>query len=237
MSCTARLPIYVLFAGSFFTAYQGVVIFSLYMLGIVLAVLMGMLFKRFLFKGESSHFIMELPPYRIPTLRSTVTNMWDRSASFIRKAGTIILAVVVLVWVLSNLPIGVEYAGRESILGSIGSFVAPVFAPAGFGFWQAAVALFFGILAKETVVGTLGVVYSAEGESLTTAISGSWTALSAYAFMAMTLIYVPCVASIGAIRRETNSWKWTAFAVAYSLVLGWITAVIIYQVGLLFAPS
>lgn len=236
MSCTARLPIYVLFAGAFFTAHQGVVIFSLYILGIVLAVLMGMLFKRFLFKGESSHFVMELPPYRIPTVRSTVTNMWDRSASFIRKAGTIILAVVILVWVLSNLPIGVEYAGQDSILGRIGGFVAPAFAPAGFGFWQAAVALFFGILAKETVVGTLGVVYGAEGGSLTAAIAGSWTALSAYAFMAMTLIYVPCVASIGAIRRETNSWKWTAFAVAYSLILGWITAVIIYQVGLLFAP-
>jgi ferrous iron transport protein B len=231
MSCTARLPIYVLFAGAFFTAQQGIIIFSLYVLGLVLAILVGILLKKFIIKGESSHFVMELPPYRVPTLRSTFTNMWDRSSSFIRKAGTIILAVVILVWVLSNLPFGVEYASQTSILGKIGSFVSPIFAPAGFGFWQASVALFFGILAKETVVGTLGVVYGAEGAGLTEAVAGSWTALSAYAFMAMTLIYVPCVASIGAIRRETNSWKWTAFAVGYSLILGWTVSVMIYQIG------
>ncbi len=231
MSCTARLPVYVLFAGAFFTANQGIIIFSLYVLGIALAILMGMLFKKFLFKGESSHFVMELPPYRIPTIRSTLTNMWDRSSMFLRKMGTIILAVVVLVWVLSNLPFGVEYASQESIVGRIGSFIAPVFAPAGFGFWEAGIALLFGILAKEVVVGTLGVVYGVEEAGLTAAIAVSWTALSAYTFMTMTLLYIPCIATIAAIRRETNSWKWTSFAIGYSLVLGWVVAVVIYQGG------
>lgn len=231
MSCTARLPVYVLFAGAFFSANQGIIIFSLYLLGIILAIIMGMLFKKFLFKGESSHFVMELPPYRIPTLRSTLTNMWDRSYTFLRKMGTIILAVVVLVWVLSNLPFGVEYASQESILGRIGSFIAPVFAPAGFGFWEAGIALLFGILAKEVVVGTLGVVYGVEEVGLTAAIAGSWTALSAYSFMTMTLLYIPCIAAIAAIKRETNSWKWTSFAIGYSIILGWVVAVLIYQVG------
>jgi ferrous iron transport protein B len=231
MSCAARLPVYVLFAGAFFSASQGLVIFSLYLLGLALAILMGVLFKRFMFKGETSHFVMELPPYRIPTLKSTFIHMWERGNSFIRKAGTIIFAVVVLIWVLSNLPVGVEYASQESILGRIGSFVAPIFKPAGFGTWEAAVALVFGILAKEVVVGTLGVIYGVEEAGLTEVIAHYWTPLSAYAFMVMTLIYIPCVATIGTIKRETNSWGWTAFALGYSLVLGWLMAVLVYQVG------
>ncbi len=231
MSCTARLPVYILFAGAFFTANQGLVIFSLYLLGLALAILMGMLFKRFLFKGETSHFVMELPPYRVPTLKSTFIHMWEKGSSFIRKAGTIIFAVVVLVWALSNLPVGVEYASQDSILGWIGSFVAPIFKPAGFGTWEAAVALVFGILAKEVVVGTLGVIYGAEEAGLTAAIAQAWTPLSAYAFMVMTLLYIPCAAVIGTIKRETNSWTWTAFAVAYTLVLGWLMAVLVYQSG------
>jgi ferrous iron transport protein B len=231
MSCAARLPVYVLFAGAFFTAHQGLVIFSLYVMGIVLAVLIGMMLKKFVFKGESSHFIMELPPYRLPTLRSTLSNMWDRSFSFVKKAGTIIVGVVILIWALSSLPWGVEYASQSSVLGTLGGFIAPIFAPAGFGTWEASVALVFGILAKEVVVGTIGVVYGVGEGGLTAAIAAAWTPLSAYAFMAMTLIYIPCVAAIGAIKRETNSWKWTGFAIGYSLVLGWLVAVVIYQIG------
>ncbi len=237
MSCSARLPVYSLFAGAFFSARRGLVIFSLYIMGIVLAILMALLFKRFLFPGQSSHFIMELPPYRMPTLKSTSIHMWERGSSFIRKAGTIIVAVVALVWALSNLPLGVEYASQESILGRIGTFIAPVFKPAGFGTWEAAAALIFGILAKEVVVGTLGVIYGVGEAGLAGAIAQYWTPLSAYAFMTMTLIYVPCVAAIGAIKRETNSWGWTGFAVGYSLILGWIMAVLVYQIGTLFGLS
>lgn len=234
MSCTARLPVYVLFAGALFEANQGAVVFSLYLLGFVLAILMGMLFKRFLFKGESSYFVMELPPYRIPTLKSTFIHMMDRGSSFIRKAGTVIVAAVLLLWALANLPFGVEYASQESFLGQIGSAIAPLFAPAGFGTWQASVALAFGVLAKEVVVGTLGTLYGVGEDGLIQVIAQSWTPLAAYAFMVMTLIYIPCIAVIGAIKRETNSWRWTAFAVGYSLILGWLMAVLVYQGGRLF---
>lgn len=232
MSCSARLPVYLLFAGAFFGARQGMVIFSLYFMGIVLAILMGMVFNKFLIKGESSHFVMELPPYRLPTLKNTFIHVWGRLSSFLRRAGTIIFAVVILVWVLSNLPVGVEFASEESFLGKIGAAIAPLFKPAGFGTWQAAVALLFGLLAKEAVVGTLAIVYgvaeSGLGESL---LAHPWTPLAAYSFMVMTLIYVPCVAAIGTIKRETNSWKWALFVVAYTLILGWLVAVSIYQVG------
>ena len=237
MSCSARLPVYVLFAGAFFAGYQGLVILSLYLLGIVLAVVTGVFLKKFFFKGETSHFVMELPPYRVPTLKGCFIHMWERGSIFLRKVGKIIFTVVVLVWVLSSLPAGVEYASQESILGRIGSFLAPVFEPAGFGNWEAAVALVFGFLAKEVVVGTLGVIYGAEEAGLTEVLAQHWTMLSAYAFMVMTLVYTPCVATLGAIRRETNSWGWTAFAVGYSLALGWLLAVLIYQGGRLLGLS
>ena len=159
MSCAARLPIYVLFVGAFFTAYQGLIIFSLYILGIALAIMMGILFKRFLFKGEVSPFVMELPPYRVPTLKGMLIHMWERGWAFIKRAGTIIFSVVILIWVFATLPTGVEFASRESYLGAIGGFVAPVFAPLGFGTWEAAAALIFDLLAKEVVVGMFGVIY------------------------------------------------------------------------------
>jgi Fe2+ transport system protein B len=234
MSCSARLPVYILFTGAFFSANQGIVIFSLYLLGIILAIGMGMLFKKFIFKGETSHFVMELPPYRVPTLKSTFIHMWDRGSSFVKKAGTIIVAVVVLVWVLSSLPAGVDYASHNSLLGRLGSIIAPALSPAGFGTWEASAALLFGIVAKEVVVGTLGTVYGAREGGLSSIIAHNWTPLSAFSFMVMTLLYIPCVATIGAIKRETNSWGWTAFAIGYSLVLGWSMAVIVYQVGRLF---
>ncbi len=237
MSCSARLPVYILFTGAFFSANQGIVIFSLYLLGIVLAIGVGVIFKKLVFKGETSHFVMELPPYRFPTLKSTFIHMWDRGSDFIKKAGTIIVAVVVLVWVLSSLPAGVEYASRESLLGHIGAFISPIFKPAGFGTWEAAVALLFGVVAKEVVVGTLGVVYGVQDEGLQSVIAKMWTPLSAYSFMVMTLIYIPCVATIGAIKRETNSWAWTFFAIGYSLVLGWVMSVLVYQVGSLLGFS
>jgi len=234
MSCAARMPVYVLFAGAFFSANQGTVIFSLYVLGIVLAIIMAKVFRTFLLPGETSLFVMELPPYRVPTLKGTFIHMWERGSAFVRKAGTIILGVVVLVWALATFPWGVEYASQESLLGSLGSLIAPILKPLGFGNWEAASALIFGLLAKEVVVGTLGVVYGTGEAGLVEAIQQMWTPLSAYAFMAMTLIYIPCVATIGAIKKETNSWKWTGFAIGYSLVLGWLVAFIVYQGGKFF---
>jgi ferrous iron transport protein B len=234
MSCAARLPVYVLFVGAFFTAYQGLIIFSLYFLGIIMAILMGVLFKKFLFKGEQAPFVMELPPYRLPTLKGTLIHMWERGYSFIRKAGTIIFGVVVLIWVLSNIPWGASI--EQSVIGHLGHLLAPIYAPTGFGTWEAAVALVFGILAKEVVVATLAVVYGVGGAGLTAAIAQHFTPLSAYAFMAMTLLYIPCVAAVGAIKREAG-WRWAGFAVAYTLALGWIVAFLIFQVGRLFGLS
>jgi ferrous iron transport protein B len=230
MSCSARLPIYILFAGAFFSHHQGLVIFSLYLLGIALAVMVARIFKGIFFKGEAAPLIMELPPYRLPTLKGVIVHMWQRSNLFLRKAGTIIVVGVVIIWVLASLPFGVEYASQESVIGMVGSVFVPLLKPAGFGFWQAGVALLFGILAKEVVVGTLGTLYGVEKAGLIGVIQNQFTPISAYAFMVMSLIYIPCIAAIATIKKETN-WRWTLIALGYSLVLGWTLAVAIYQIG------
>jgi len=236
MSCGARLPIYVLLAGAFFSANQGLVVFSMYLIGIIVAVLMALVLRKSVLKGPSGHFVMELPPYRLPTATGVLVHMWERGVHFLRKAGTIIFGVVVLVWLLSSMPWGVEYASANSWVGQIGSFVAPVFAPAGFGQWQAGVSLIFGFLAKEVVVGTMGAIFAVEEGVLGGAIATQlgWTPLIAFAFMVFCLLYVPCVASIGVIWGETKSWKWTAFAALYTTAVAWIVAVLIFQIGRLF---
>jgi ferrous iron transport protein B len=233
MSCGARLPIYILLAAAFFSAYQGLVVFSMYAIGIVLAIIMALVFRRWLLPGPSGHFIMELPPYRLPTIIGVLVHMWERGRLFLFRAGTIIFGVVVLIWFLSSMPWGVEYGSAQSWLGAIGGFFAPIFSPLGFGQWQASVALIFGFLAKEVVVGTFGTLFSVGEEALGATIMTElgWTPLVAYAFMAFCLLYVPCVATVAVIRRETNSWKWTGFAVGYTIVLAWIVATLIYQVG------
>ncbi len=231
ISCSARLPIYTLFTTIFFKHNQGLVVFSLYMLGILVAIGSAKLFKSTIpkLKGPISPLVMELPPYRWPTLKSTFIHMWDRSKEFIKKAGTVIAGGVIFIWLFSSLPLGVEYASQNSYIGRLGTILAPILKPAGFGFWQAAVALFFGIIAKETVVGTMGTLF---GGNLSGILPTLFIPLSAYAFMVMTLLYIPCIATIGVIYKETGSWKWTAFSVGYSLFVGWSLAVLIYNIGL-----
>jgi len=233
MSCSARLPVYVVFAGALFPNHASTVVFSLYALGIVMAVIMAGVFNKLLFKGERSHFVMELPPYRFPTLKGVFIHMWEKVGAFIKKAGTIIFSVVVLIWVLANLPLGVEYASAESLIGQFGQLVAPIFKPLGFGSWQAASSLVFGILAKEVVVGTLGVVYAAGEGGLRAALSLNFSPLAAYSFLTMVLIYTPCIATLGAIKSETQSWKWPLITASYLFVLAWIVSFVIYQGGLL----
>ena len=236
MSCGARLPIFVLLAAAFFTANQGLVVFSMYIIGIIVAIIMALILRKSILRGPSGHFVMELPPYRLPTIIGVLVHMWERGRLFLIKAGTIIFGVVVVVWLLSSLPWGVEYASAESWIGQIGSFIAPIFAPAGFGQWQAAVSLLFGFLAKEVVVGTMGAIFAVEEGILGGAIAAQlgWTPLVAFAFMVFCLLYVPCVAAIGVIRGETNSWKWAGFAALYTTVVAWIAATLIFQVGRLF---
>jgi len=226
MSCGARLPIYVLLAGAFFTAHQGLVVASMYALGIILAILLAWLFRKKLVPGESGHFVMELPPYRLPTFTGVLTHMWERGKPFLVRAGTLIFIAVISIWLL-------DYFG---VLEPIGRAIAPVFSPAGFGQWQSAVTLAFGILAKEAVVGTFGTLFAAEEGALgaTIATQLGWTPLIAYAFMVMCLIYVPCAATIAIVKKETNSWKWTGFVIGYTLVLGWLVATLIYQIGRFF---
>ncbi|MCY6957109.1 ferrous iron transport protein B [Clostridium brassicae] len=233
VSCGARLPIYLVFIGAFFSAKGGLVLISLYVIGIIVALIAGKVLSKTLFKGESSYFIMELPPYRVPSVKNVLMLMWEKAGAFLKKAGTIIFAVVTLLWFLSVIPFGVEQYSEASVLGKIGGIIAPIFKPAGFGTWQAGVALFAGIIAKESVVATLGMVYAGveEGAALTAAIQGAFTPLTAMAFMIMTLLYTPCAAALGAIRRETNSHKWAIFSAVYTFIIGWVAAVLVYQVG------
>ncbi|MBA7671547.1 Fe(2+) transporter FeoB [subsurface metagenome] len=233
MSCGARLPIFVLLAGFFFPTDAGLVVFAMYMIGIGVAILSALLFRKRLFRGESGHFVMELPPYRLPTFISVVTHMWERGRLFLRRAGTIIFAVVIVVWVLASLPWGVEYASAGSALGQMGSAIAPVFIPCGFGQWPAAASLVFGFLAKEVVVGSMGAIFAVGegglGGALVTQLG--WTPLIAFAFMVFSLLYVPCVAAMGTIRSETNSWKWFWFSIIYTTGVAWIAATLKNQIG------
>ncbi|MCR2044308.1 ferrous iron transport protein B [Anaerosalibacter massiliensis] len=239
ISCGARLPIYLVFISAFFPKHKALILFSIYAFGFLVAIIMGKIFSKTLFEGESSYFVMELPPYRFPTLKGTLLNMWDKVSSFLKRAGTTIFAVVTVLWILSVLPYGVEPYSQSSILGKIGTVIAPIFKPAGFGTWQASVGLFAGIVAKEAVVATLGMVYAGveEGAQLVTAIQGAFTPLSALSFMIMTLLYTPCAAVIGTIRRETNSTKWAVFTALYTFAVGWIISVAIFQIGGLFGLS
>ncbi|NLP43147.1 MAG: ferrous iron transport protein B [Peptococcaceae bacterium] len=244
ISCSARLPVYALFAAAFFgnkkvgiLPASGLVFFSLYVLGILVAVVAGKVLSKTVFKQEKSYFVMELPPYRIPTLKSLFIHMWEKTEAFVKKAGTIIFAIVVLLWILSIFPIGVTPGSYESLLGKMGSAIAPLFSPAGFGNWESAVALIVGIGAKEAIVATFGLVYGAGEEMLSTVLAQYFTPLSAYAFMIMTLLYSPCAATFGIIKKETNSLKWALFSGVYSFVIGWSLAVLVYQVGRLFGLS
>lgn len=231
ISCAGRLPVYVLFATAFFGEKRDLVVFSLYVLGVVLAALAAKVLSLFIEPDASSTFVMELPPYRLPRPRAVLTQTWERGKEFLHKAGTIILLAVALIWLLANLPPGTGPGDPHSYIGRVGTALAPIFRPAGFGTWEAVVALIFGVVAKELIIGTLGVLYGAGEAGLIQAIQGAWTPLSAYAFLVMSLVYIPCVATIVSIKRETNSWKWTAIAITYTSVLGWSLATIVYQVG------
>ncbi|HPP44804.1 MAG TPA: ferrous iron transport protein B, partial [Methanomassiliicoccaceae archaeon] len=217
ISCSARLPVYLLLAGIFFPDNAGTVLFLLYLLGIGVAVLSALLFRRTILKGESSPFIMELPPYRMPRLKDVLLQMWERGSMYLRKAGTIILLGAIMVWALASLPWGVEYGSEASYAGALGHVLEPILAPLGFD-WKIAVGLLFGFMAKEIMIAALGVLYGAEeGAGLEEAIAADLSASTAAGLMTFTLLYTPCIAALATIWKETRSVKWTAFSVAYSL--------------------
>lgn len=235
ISCGARLPIYALFISAFFEKNRGLILFSMYALGIIIALIVGKIFSKTLFKGEPSYFVMELPSYKMPSIKNTILLMWDKAWAFLKKAGVVILPMMIILAFLSSFPIGVEANSSDSLLGMIGGVIAPIFTPAGFGTWQAAIALITGILAKETVVGTMGLTYAGveEGIAVVASIQAAFSPLSAISFMIMSLLYTPCLVALGAIKRETNSWKWTAFAALYTFGIAWIISVLVFQIGTL----
>ena len=243
MSCSARLPVYIVLAGTFFGVHAGSVIFGIYLTGIVISVATGRLFRSTLLKGADAPFVMELPPYRMPMAKSLAIHMWDRGKIFLKKMGGIILVGSIVIWVLSTFPRdNINTADQNTqtestFIGYIGKAVAPVFSPIGID-WRGGVALLTGFVAKEIVVSTMGVLYGGEGDdsdALQQALlSSGMSKLSALAMMVFVLLYVPCLATIAAIKRETGSLKWTLFSVVYSTSLAWIMAFVVYQGGTLF---
>lgn len=231
MSCNARLPVYVLFASIFFPSNSGLVVFSMYLIGIVIAFLSGLILKKTLFKKDDEPFIVELPEYKLPNPSNVLKQIWEKSKNFLIKAGTIIFAMSVLIWFLQSFNFsGLTDDINTSFLKHIGSFFAPVFTPLGFGNWQASVSLLTGLMAKESVISTMGVIY---GGTLSTVLASHFTALSAYAFMVFVLLYTPCVSVIGVMKKEFGG-KFTIFSVVFQLVLAWVAAFLIYNIGSLF---
>ncbi len=235
MSCGARLPVYAIFAGALFSNGSGLVVFSLYIFGIIVAIISGTILSKTVLKGQQSPFIMDLPPYRMPKISTVLFRMYGKSKDFIIRAGTIMLLASVVIWFLQTYDIYFQIVddNSNSMFAGIGSFMAPIFKPLGFGTWQASVALLTGVIAKEAVVSTLAILYNAPEEStqLLTTISQAFTPLTAYAYMVFVLLYMPCIAAFSTIARELNSIKWTLFSIAFQTGIAWIAAFIIYNVG------
>ena len=283
MSCSARLPVYIILAGAFFGAKAGTVIFCIYLLGIVLSIITGRLFRSTLLRGADAPFVMELPPYRIPMIKSLMIHMWDRSKIFLKKMGGYILIGSIVVWTLSAFPLHISYSkdyaseieqvkrsyhaqmiaatdaeksvlqqkmdlavdriirsqaaerAEKSYMGRIGKIIEPVFAPIGID-WRGSVALLTGFVAKEIVVSTMGILYAADQKKDSKAlenalVSSGMTSIAALAMMVFVLLYMPCLATLSAIRRETASLKWMIFSISYSTMLAWIMAFLVYQGG------
>lgn len=239
MSCSAKLPVYGLIASAFFGPWAGLVVFGLYVTGMLLGILSGLLFKHTLFAGEPAPFVLELPPYRLPSLGNMLSHVWQKVKGFLVKAGTLILLMSVVLWGLQSFDFSlcmVQDPAR-SMLGVLGSWIAPVFAPLGFGTWQAAVALLTGLIAKEMVVSSLSMFYGfplAAAPGVVAAAMGDFTALSALSYLVFILLYVPCVAAVSTLAKEMNSRKWTAFSIVWQIGIAYVVALLVYQVGSIF---
>lgn len=256
ISCSARIPIYILLVGTFFPQYASLVFIGLYLFGIIVAVITAKLMRRFFFKVDETPFVMELPPYRMPTAKATFRHMWNKAEQYLRKMGGVILVASVIVWFLSYYPRPKASYEREltpheqmeqqsnSYLGKIGQAVTPLVEPLGFN-WKVTTSLLSGTAAKELVVSTLGVLYSESDADETISLSQKisqpnpvtgvpdFTPLVALSFMVFVLLYFPCIASVIAVAKEAGSWKWGAFTVLYNTGVAWIVSFLVYQIGLL----
>ena len=238
MSCSARLPIYLVLVGAFFPKIGSLVLLGIYATGILLAVLMARLFSRFLVKGDDTPFVMELPPYRIPTAKTIFRHTWEKGAEYLKKMGGIIMIASILIWFLGYYPQGnyetIAEQQENSYIGQIGKAIEPVIEPLGFD-WKLGVGLLSGVGAKELVVSTLGVLYANDGDLDSVNLSDRIpiTSTVALGYMLFVLIYFPCVATLAAIKQESGSWKWAIFAAFYTTALAWIVAFIVKQLGAL----
>lgn len=235
--CSAKLPIIGLIAGALFNG-SGWVATSAYFVGIAAIILSGIILKKTsLFAGEPAPFVMELPAYHLPSIKGVLIHMWDRLKAFVRKAGTIIFLSSIVIWFLSSFNFKLQMVDtQQSILSSLGKLIAPLFAPLGWGHWEAAVGTITGLVAKENVVATLGILFgfaevAENGDEIWTLFAQNFTALSAYSFLVFNLLCAPCFAAIGAIRREMGSAKWTWIAIGYQCIFAYIISLIIFQLG------
>ena len=237
MSCSAKLPVYGMIAGAFFGAWAGLVVFGLYLIGMVCGILSGILFKHTLFSGEPAPFVLELPPYRLPSMENIATHVWQKVKGFLIKAGTLILLMSMVLWILQSFDFRLHMVedASASMLGTIGGWIAPIFAPLGFGFWQAAVALLTGLIAKEMVVSSLSMFYgfalTASSAQVAAAMTG-FTPLAAFSMLVFILLYVPCVAAVSTLAKEMNSLKWTLFSILWQIGVAYVAALIVHTIGL-----
>ena len=240
MSCSARLPIYLLLVGAFFPKNGSLVLLAIYAIGIALAVIMARLFSRFLVKGDDTLFVMELPPYRMPTMKSIFRHTWEKGAQYLKKMGGIIMIASIIIWFLGYYPDHDAYPTQaeqqaNSYIGQIGQAVEPVLKPLGFD-WKLSIGLLSGVGAKELVVSTLGVLYTndADADVVSLAERIPITPLAAFSYMLFVLTYFPCIATLVAIKQESGSWKWAIFTAGYTTALAWLVSFAVYQIGGMF---
>ena len=244
LTCGAKLPIMALFAAMFFPDNAANVVFAMYIVGVVMAIVVAKVLGETMFKEEGSTFLLELPPYRMPDMKTVLLETWDKGKGYLIKAGTIIFAASVLIWVLSNFNAGGMCEIEESYLATLGGWMSTLFVFHGFGTWEAGAAVISGILAKEAVVSTIGVLYGAADVSteaeeaveaaetmMQTGMATSFTALSAIAFMVFSQLYTPCVTALGTIKKEAGGWKWMGFSAVYMFVVAWFVSLLVYQIG------
>ena len=236
MSCSAKLPVYGLISAAFFGPWAGLLVFGLYVIGMLVGIASGLFFKKTLFAGEPAPFVMELPPYRLPSLGNILTHVWQKVKGFLVKAGTLILLMSMVLWLLQSFDFSLHMVedASQSMLGALGNVIAPVFVPCGFGFWQAAVALLTGLIAKEMVVSSLSMFYgfslTAAGGEVAAAMTG-FTPLSAFSMLVFILLYVPCVAAVSTLFKEMGSRKWAWFSIAWQIGCAYVMSLLVYQIG------
>ncbi|HQG88808.1 MAG TPA: ferrous iron transport protein B [Flexilinea sp.] len=234
MSCGAKVPVYTLFIAAFFAKGKILVIFSLYLIGILVAVLMGLILKSTLFRGTPAPFIIELPPYRWPAPHNVAIQVWEKIKDFLERAVTIILLATVVIWFLGSFDPKFYWTAdsSQSILAMLGGLFAPLFLPLGFGNWQAITSLVSGFMAKESIISTMAVVYKAADQGLQTVLQSIFTPASAFSFLIFVLLYPPCIASVSTMNKEVGT-KWTGFAIVLELATAWIVSFLAYHIALL----